>query len=92
MKTYFIVSNTNWLPNVLLYSGNTTALSETFLYKYAFSLKYAANVSDSLMCNQGFESRWMSVELVCYIKIIIILIYILRLLLLAAFFGESTVL
>ena len=81
MKTYFIVSNINWLPNVLLYSGNTTALSETFLYKYVFSLKYAANVSDSLMCNQGFESRWMSVELVCYIKIIIILIYILRLLL-----------
>ena len=52
-----------------------------FLYKYAFSLKYAANVSDSLMCNQGFESRWMSVELVCYVKIIIILLCILRLLL-----------
>ena len=50
--------------------------------------------SDSFPFNlldQEFGSRWMSVELICYVKTIIVF-YVLRLLLCAAFFDEPIVL
>ena len=44
------------------------------------------------LLRQEFDSSWMSDELIRYVKIIIVLSKVLRLLLQTAFFDESTAL